>query len=63
VSLKLRGDLAAFLRMIEAARESGAPHVKPAALPVQNGRSRPGGQVWGTLEAGTGIGLCRTRLT
>jgi hypothetical protein len=59
VSLSLRGDLAAFLRMAEGGQ---APNVKAAALRVQNGRSGMGREVLGTLDAGTRIGLCRTIL-
>jgi len=57
VSLSLRGDLAAFLHMAEAEQ---APNGKTAALRVQNGRSWSGGEVLGTLDAGTRVGLCRT---
>ena len=53
VSVTLRGDLAAFLRADEAEGACGSPN-KKAALREQNGCSRFGVEVLGSLDAGTG---------
>ena len=49
VCIQLRGDLAAFLQL------GCAPNDKSAVLRVGNGRSGCGGDVLGSLDAGTGF--------
>ncbi len=61
ISVQLRGDLAAFLHLGEPGG-AGGQNNKTAVLRVENGRSGRTGEVMGTLDAGTGFGLCRTAL-
>ena len=59
VSLSLRGDLAAFLRMAETDQEAGAPNSRTAAALIGNGRSGFGREVLGSLDVGTRNRRCQ----
>jgi hypothetical protein len=62
MSVSLRGDLAAFLHAAGEPDGGLAPNSKKAVALGGNGRSGFSREVLGTLDAGTRIGLCRTRL-
>ena len=64
-AVELRGDLAAFLHLGDAAergagRDGEMPDSKTAVALIGNGRSVSGREVLGSWDAGPRIGLCRT---
>lgn len=63
VSVSLRGDLAAFLQVSEAAGGSAdVLRARNGKAPVIHWNYGRLGEFWGSLAAGTGFGLCRTLL-
>ena len=62
MSLSLRGDLAAFLRMAEEEQGSARQVAQNGKAPVIAWDNRGLREVMGSLDAGTRIGVCRTEL-